>query len=175
MDAVEQLSLQSFPLRARRLIPPLTLRQPDGSEIRAWDFKQKKNLVVVFLDEHCLQCEAFIRDVAARAAELREKEAVVLLAFPQEPGQSLRAFASDPLFPGATTPHHVRAFLGENALSLEGLSRRGTFVTDRYGEIADLWITRGHCFPHTDQILSSLNRVEIACEECEVPFWPVDE
>jgi hypothetical protein len=26
-----------------------------------------------------------------------------------------------------------------------------------------------------DEAVGALNRVEIACEECEVPFWPAEE
>jgi hypothetical protein len=33
-------------LRTRQLIPPLTIQTPDGRTVRAWDFKQKRNLVL---------------------------------------------------------------------------------------------------------------------------------
>ena len=46
-------------LRTGRLIPPLTLRTPDGRVVRAWDFEQKKNLVIAFLDAECAPCEDF--------------------------------------------------------------------------------------------------------------------
>ena len=163
------------PLRVRKLIPPLTLRQTDGRLVHAWDFKQKKNLVIALLDENCSQCENFIRDLANQASDLREQEAIILLAFLGEPQQSLRDILSDEFSAGAASAPHLRQFLGEDATSAERLSRRGVFVTDRYGEISSMWITQGHDFPRIEQILSALNLVEIACEECEVPFWPVDD
>ena len=69
-------------LHTRQLIPPLTLHAPDGRTLRAWDFKQKKNLVIAFLDADCISCEEFVRRLAARASDLREKEAVGTRRFP---------------------------------------------------------------------------------------------
>ena len=62
----------------RQLIPPLTLRTPRGRTVHAWDFKQKRNLVIAFLDVSCPTCEAFAQTLASHAADLREKEAVAL-------------------------------------------------------------------------------------------------
>ena len=72
-------------LRLRQLIPPLTLRTSQGRTIRAEDFKQKKNLVIAFLDADCTLCGDFLSRLAARAADLREKEAVALVAFLEPP------------------------------------------------------------------------------------------
>ena len=163
-------------LHIRELIPPLTIRESHGNLIRAWDLKQKQNLVLAFLDAGCPLCQAFIRDLGNHSVDLREKGAVTLLVFPKQPEQSTGELLSDGMFAGAfTSAHDVREFLGQDALSLQRLCRRAIFVTDRYGEIAGLWTTQEHEFPRIEQILSSLNLVEIACEECSVPFWPVDE
>lgn len=164
-------------LHVRQLIPPLTLRTPQGRTVHAWDFKQKRNLVIAFLDVSCSKCEAFARMLARYADDLREKEAVALLVFPE---------TSSPLLNGDPSPdevvagfdvggHGIEMFLGADALSALGLSRRGVFVTDRYGEISAQWVVLGHEFPRISEILSSLNQVEIACEECSVPHWPVDD
>lgn len=162
--------------RVRQLIPPLTLLTPEGKTIHAWDFKQKRNMVIGFLDAGCPLCEAFVRALSGHSAELREKEAIALLAFPE--GASLIVSVRSPagIIVGSDIGNRsIRRFLGEDALSSQGLERRAVFVTDRYGEIAGRWIIQGHDFPTIEQILSSLNLVEIACEECEVPFWPAEE
>ena len=36
-------------LRTREIIPPVTGRTADGAVVRAWDYKQKRNLVIAFL------------------------------------------------------------------------------------------------------------------------------
>lgn len=159
----------------RQLIPPLTLLTAEGKTIRAWDFKQKNNLVIGFLDGGCPLCEAFVRALSGHAAELREKEATALLAFPEGSSMSMSVPATAEIIVGSDIGNQsIQRFLGEDALSPLGLAR-GVFVTDRYGEIAGRWIIEGHDFPTMEQILSSLNQAEIACEECEVPFWPAEE
>ena len=35
-------------LLMRRLIPPVTARTAEGRSVRAWDYKQKRNLVIAF-------------------------------------------------------------------------------------------------------------------------------
>ncbi len=59
-------------LRVRQLIPPLTLCTASGSVVHVWDFKQKKNLVITFLDDGCCpSCEQFIRNLIKRAVSVR--------------------------------------------------------------------------------------------------------
>ena len=163
-------------LHVRQLIPPLKLRTPQGRTVHAWDFKQKRNLVIAFLDVSCPMCEGFVQTLASHAADLREKEAVALLVFAEIPSPSLRDSLAPEIISGSDIGcHGIRIFLGEDAVSERGLSRRVVFVTDRYGEISARWVVGAHEFPKIDEILSSLDLVEIACEECSVPHWPVDD
>ena len=163
-------------LHARQLIPPLTLREAQGTPVHAWDFKQKKNLLIAFLDVGCPLCEQFIRSLVEHAGNLDEREAVALLAFRTEPASSL----TESLPPGMVAGVDVgsqgaRLFLGDDGLSTQELRPRAVFVTDRYGEISAFWFVAGHAFPGIKEILLSLDAVEIACEECSVPEWPIEE
>src|ERR1700683_4055792 len=159
-------------LPTRQLIPPLTLHVPDGSTVRAWDFKQKKNLVIAFLDAGCAPCEDFLRRLAERVGDLRATQAVALAAFLEVPPQGLTEGLPSEVIAGSdVSGRAVRAFLGEDALSPRELGRRGIFVTDRYGELADQWPATGHDFPPPGAILACLNQLEIACEECSSPRW----
>jgi len=163
-------------LKRRQLIPPLTLADAHGGAIRAWDFKQSKNLVIVFLDAHCAGCERFVADLTKHAAELADQEAVVFLAFPQEPSVSFTASLPPGFIAGLDLGGHgAQAFLGDDALPTQEGWKCAVFVTDRYGELSAEWAVRGHQFPAIGEILRALNSVEIACEECSVPDWPIDE
>src|SRR3984893_10353687 len=103
-------------LRACQLIPPLSLHTPDGRTIRAWDFKQKKNLVIAFLDADCALCAEFLRQLAVRAADLREKEAIALAVFLAPPPATLTDFLPKEVIAGWDMPGHgARAYLGEDA------------------------------------------------------------
>jgi AhpC/TSA family len=159
-------------LPTRQLVPPLTLHVSDGRTVRAWDFKQKKNLVIAFLDADCASCEDFLRRLAERVGNLRAAQAVALAAFLEVPPLGLAETLPPEIIAGSdVSGRAVRAFLGEEALSSRGLGRRGIFVTDRYGELADQWPVAGHDFPPLGEILACLNQLEIACEECSSPHW----
>ena len=159
-------------LRTRQLIPPLSLHTPDGRTIRAWDFKQKKNLVIAFLDTDCELCADFLRQLAARAEDLREKETVTLAVFLTPPPAVLTDSLPKEIVAGCDmSGYGARAYLGDDAFSAHGLVRRGVFVADRYGELFAQWPITAHKFPALEEIISSLNQIEMACEECSAPAW----
>lgn len=151
-------------LNTKELIPSLTLHVSDGRTVRAWDFKQKKNLVIAFLDVDCAMCADFLRRLAAFAGELRAKESVALAAFLQIPPQALTDGLPPEIIAGSdVSGRSARAFLREDALSPRGLARRGLFVTDRYGELAAQWIAADHEFPAVGEIIACLSYLENLC------------
>jgi hypothetical protein len=159
-------------LRNRQLVPPLTIHTPDGHTVRAWDYKQKKNLVIAFLDTDCGPCEEFLRTLVASAAALPEKEAIALAVFLEQPARRLTDSLPPGIIVGADTPgNSARAFLGEDAFASRGFVRGGVFVTDRYGELFAEWTIDRHKFPTIDEILTALDHVEMACDECSTPLW----
>lgn len=162
-------------LRTRQIIPPLNLHTPDGRTIHACDFKQKKNLVIAFLDLDCAPCEEFFRALAARAADLREKEAVALAAFLSPPPERLTYSLPEEIIAGAdVSGRGARAYLGEDAFASRGLARTGLFVPDRYGELFAQWVSAGHKFPPMEEIIGWLDYMGMASDECSVPQWPAD-
>jgi hypothetical protein len=162
-------------LRTRQLIPPLSLHAPDGRTIRAWDFKQKKNLVIAFLDVDCALCADFLRQLAARAADLREKETVALAVFLAPPPAAVTDSLPKEIIAGCDmSGHGARAHLGDDAFSANGLVRRGVFVADRYGELFAQWPLAAHKFPALAEIFDSLDQIEMACEECSTALWPAE-
>ena len=162
-------------LRMRQLIPPLSLHTPEGGTVRAWDFKQKKNLVIAFLDADCALCEDFLRGLAARGGELRGREGVALVAFLVPPARGIMDSLPKEIVVGCDVPGHgARAYLGEDAFAARGLVRGGVFVADRYGELFAQWALDGHRFPGLEEIFGVLEQIEMSCEGCEVPAAPGD-
>jgi peroxiredoxin len=158
-------------LRTRQLIPPLSIHTPDGRTARAWDYKQKKNLVIAFLDVDCAPCTEFFRRLAARAAELREKEAVALVVFLEQPSRQITDSLPAEIIVGSDMPGRAsREFLGDDAFSARGFVRGGVFVTDRYGELSALWPIERHKFPEIDEIMRALDYVQMACDACATPY-----
>jgi peroxiredoxin len=162
-------------LRTRQLIPPLTIHTPDGRTVRGWDYKQKKNLVIAFLDTDCGPCEDFLRQLASQAAALREKEAIALVVFLEQPARRLTDSLPAEIIVGADTPGRAaRAFLGDDAFASRGYVRGGVFVTDRYGELSAQWPIERHKFPSLAEILSALDYVQMACDGCGTPLWTAE-
>jgi hypothetical protein len=162
-------------LSKRQLIPPLTIHTPDGRTVRAWDYKQKKNLVIAFLDTDCGPCEEFLRALVTNAAELRDKAAVALVVFLEQPARRVTDSLPPGIIVGADMPgNSARAFLGEDAFASRGFVRGGVFVTDRYGELFGQWTIECHKFPAIAEILAALDHVEMACDECSAPLWTAD-
>jgi len=162
-------------LRTRQLIPPLNLHTPEGAKVRVWDFKQKKNLLIAFLNVECALCEDFLRRVAARGSELRERETVALIAFLAPPPRAIADALPKEIIVGCDMPGSgARAYLGEDAFAARGLVGGGVFVADRYGELAARWSLAGHKFPALEDIFSAIDCVQMACDACAAPAWPMD-
>jgi hypothetical protein len=152
------------PLHLRQVIPPLTARTPDGKIIRAWDYKQKRPLVIVFLHSDCSHCAAWLEQLAAIAADLAEREAVALVIYAETPPRRAAELAAPLIAASDTTGHAHRAFLGREAFSPLGLDRVGVFVTDRYGDLFGQWIGREAAeLPARNEILDTLNVIQIIC------------
>jgi hypothetical protein len=163
-------------LPPRQLIPPLTLHALDGRTIRAWDFKQKKNLLIAFLHANCPPCEQLLRALAAESAAWKESDAVVLAVFLESPPRLLADSLPPPIVPGVdVTGHAATAFLGRDTNAPPGIARLGIFLTDRYGELAAQWeIGPSHAFPAIATLRAQIERIDI-CDGCGAPLWPLDD
>jgi hypothetical protein len=140
------------------------MRAAGGHIVRAWDFKQKKNLVIVFLDPNCAPCEEFLRQLAQRAQDLAAREAIALAVFLELPPLGFAESMPREVVVGVdVSGRSARAFLGEDAISPGSRGGRGVFVTDRYGELSAQWIVAQHEFPTVDEIFTTLHGIEIAC------------
>jgi peroxiredoxin len=152
------------PLLLRQVIPPLTARTGDGKTIRAWDYKQKRPLVIVFLHADCSHCDAWLGQLAARAADLVERDAVALLIYAEPPPRRTETLASPLIAAADAAGHSQRAFLGREAFGPAGLDRVGVFVTDRYGELYGQWIVRDASeLPAHAEILNTLSVIHMIC------------
>lgn len=156
-------------LKLRQIIPPLTARTADGRVVRAWDFKQKRALAVVFLHASCRRCVDFLERLSESAAELKEREAVALVIFSETPA-SHENFPAQIVVAADVSGKSQRAFLGEDAFGPAGQALLGVFVTDRYGELrAQRSGAHEDALPQVGEILSTLSTIQMACEECFPP------
>jgi hypothetical protein len=159
-------------LKPRQMLPPLVARTADGRTVRAWDFKQKRSLVVAFLDAGARD---WLTRLVARGSELAERSAVALVVFAEPVPPTLAAEHDAVILAGDSSGRSQGAYLGPDALGPRGVERTGVFVADRYGELYACWAGRGaEALPGIEEILSWLGQIEVACEECGVSHWPVE-
>src|SRR5262249_25017139 len=105
-------------LRKLQLIPPLRIHTADGRTVPGWDYKQKKKLVIAFLDSECEPCESFLRGLASTASSLRERDALALVAFLQQPARRITDSLPAEIVAGTdVSGRSARAFLGDDAFA----------------------------------------------------------
>lgn len=160
-------------LGPRQMLPPLVARTAEGRVVRAWDFKQKRNLAVVFVDAAAEPACAWLERLAAAAAELAERNAAALVVLAEPVPASLADRFPGIILAADPSGRAHRAYLGEDAFGPAGLERAGAFVADRFGQIYAAWIGGdAAALPGIPEILSWLEQIELACEECGAPHWP---
>ena len=162
-------------LKTRQLIPPLTARTAAGRIVRAWDYKQKKNLVLVFLHAGCERCAEYLARLAERALALAERNSVALVIFSEAPPAACSRLPAEIILGADMTGRTQQAYFGEDAFGTAGQQFVGVFVADRYGELYAQWVGRMEDdLPDAGLVLSWLGQIELACEECGMSHWPVD-
>jgi hypothetical protein len=162
-------------LALHQIIPPLTARTAAGETVRAWDYKQKKNLVIAFLHSGCSRCEHFLERLAARAAELVEREALALIIFSEPPAQARGSWPAQIVVAADMTGRSQRAYLGNDAFGPRGQERVGVFVADRYGELYAQGVApEEDSLAGVGEVLEWLGQIQVACEECGVSHWSTD-
>ncbi len=154
--------------KVREPIPPLTARTSDGRVLRAWDYRQKKNLVIAFLHTGCRRCEAYRQMFVAQASELTDQQAAVLIILLETPSYLPSGNLPPQVIVATDTSGRSHtAFLGPEALGSSGQQLLGVFVVDRYGELCAQWILRDEdALPGAALVLEGLRQIQAAAEEC---------
>jgi len=127
-------------------------------------------VLIAFLDADCAPCDDFLGQLARRAGELREKQAVALIAFlAPAPVSTAGRLPAEIIAGSDISGRGAHAFLGDDAFFSNSFVRSGVFLADRYGELFAQWSVVRHKFPPMDEIIRWLDLIEIACEECGGP------
>jgi peroxiredoxin len=160
--------------RVGHSLPLFTLRNSCERQVRLWDFKQRRPVVLVFIHStRCADCLQLLRTLAARRDDLAEFRAAVLIVAPDATDrlQQLRVQLGLPFTllsdaDGAVAARYLRSDEAGTALI-------GLFVADRYGECG-LAATAAHAsdLPGTGAVLAELAHAEEGTCSCLVPAWP---
>jgi peroxiredoxin len=144
-----------------------------------WDYKQRRNLVLVFFHaDHCQACRGLLRELSEGYSEFQRLEAEVL-AISQAEVETLRQLAHDlglpfPVLSDRGGRVFDDYFGGHERLRKIAPHGAGVFVADRWGSLFTMKIAdRGHSLPGESEIREWLEFIEIQCEECFPPEWPL--
>ena len=150
-------------LTLRQLVPPLTARTPAGETVRAWDYKQKKSLLIAFLHAECPLCQAFAARVASRNDEFKERDSLALLISVERPRWGVEP-APHVVLGVDTNGRAAQEYLGADAFGPVGLNHVALFVTDRYGELYAQWESRdADGLPTLADALKWLAHTQLGC------------
>lgn len=156
-------------LELQEVVPHLNLPSSNSLNVNIWDFKQRKNLIIVFHHGRaCNHCREKLKELANAYAEIQFLEAEVLAVSFDGIEDLKRQREEDALpFPllsdknGATSERFTFVDKSKNTLF------PAIFVTDRFGALRFQKIAEEATgLPSTSEILSTLSLIQIECPEC---------
>lgn len=129
-----------------------------------WDYKQRRNLLLLFADE---EASGYLQDIAAHYDTYRELETEVLVVL------ALDVERAQPLYVGGTLPFLLlldpagvvrKTYLGDKPV--------GLVVIDRFGIIYAVYAAlRSEHLPSQAEVVSWLRYIELQCPECGIGAW----
>lgn len=145
------------------LIPTFSLPEASGQSVNTAYYKQRKNVVLVFLHSRdCEFCQRVVRAFKFFASRYKEENTEVIFVLPDKRGE-----AQD-LKTELGIPFKVLADEKGNALQKfievpeEDKPLVAVLVVDRFGALLDQWYSsREKIFPDQQRFLSSLVQAEI--------------
>ena len=166
-------------LSTGQLIPNFRLSavNRDG-QVGPWDYKQHRNLVLIFFrSAQCRRCQELLRAIAEHYRDYKQKEAEVL-AISTDERDHLRRLAEDLALPfpmlsdgdGRVTSLYRKHTEG----IVEAAVEAAIFVADRWGAIfTSKSVENDRDLPAEAEIREWLEFIELQCEECFPPEWPL--
>lgn len=156
-------------LQVGHLVPDFQLQSVTGEVISPGDFKERKNLVILFFSPRDSRDLAVLVELGRHYHAITDANAEVL------------GIASGPLNEFRICTKHLNLPFtlladvhGEARCSycVEGMN---AFVADKFGELRmQSEIHEDNVDEVLDEIESTLALIEIECPECGVPSWPVE-
>jgi peroxiredoxin len=144
-------------LTAKQLIPDFTLDSSEGFEVRASQYRGKRNLVIALLGSVPGTAMGFLDALAQHTEDLDDEDARVLVIVQETPEQTyaLHEELGAPFIFLADCDGAVHRAYG-------GDSRPLLVITDRYGEIYSVHYDR---LPNAAEVIASLRHINIMCDE----------
>ena len=156
-------------LELQEVVPYLNLPSNKGANVNLWDFKQRKNLVLIFHHGRtCSNCRKKLKELAEAYKEIQALEAEILaVSFDNLEDAKVQGDEDKLPFPllsdqsGATTERFT--YIDKS----KSMPFPAIFITDRFGALRHQKIAEEATdLPSAVEILSGLLLIQIECPEC---------
>jgi peroxiredoxin len=162
-----------------QLIPNFRLSAANRpGQLGPWDYKQHRNLVLIFFrSAQCRKWQELLRANAEHYRDYEQKEAEVL-AISTDETDGLRRLAQDLALPfpvlSDTDGRVTNLYLKHTEEIAEAAVEAAIFVADRWGAIfTSKTVENDRDLPTEAEIREWLEFIELQCEECFPPEWPL--
>lgn len=153
-------------LQSGHMIPDFRLQSVDGQMISPMDYKEKKNLMIIFFSSRSscdLEALALVRQ---RYHEIAEENTEVLAVAPG-PMEELSDCLS-----ALQLPFPLINDAQKEAICTYCVTGSSLIVADKFGELKMLAPLCEDTDKLLDRAISALDLIELECPECGVPTWP---
>ena len=148
--------------------PDFRLQSSDGGVVSPTDYKEKNNIVIIFFNPVDSSDLEIVAELKRRYPEFVEENAEVL------------GVASGPIgvfsecAKALQLPFPLLADVMDETKNAYHVIGPTIFVADRYGELKMQNVIAGNLDAVLDEVISTLELIEIECPECGVSTWPVE-
>ncbi len=147
-------------------IPDFRLETVDGQVVSPVDYKERKNLVVIFFNDKDSNDLAMLSEVRRRYHEFADANAEVL-AIANAPMSEFKICSESLQLPFPTL-----ADVRNEATCAYCVAGTMLFVADKFGELKMQTGLQGNVDQVLDEAVSTIELAELECPECGVPTWP---
>ena len=156
-------------LELGHLIPDFQLESADGKIVSPADYKERKNLVILFFNPRDSRDLEVLVELSRRYHTIADANAEVL-GIASGPLNEFRMCAKY-----FNLPYPLLSDVRGEALCSYCVQGVMVFVADRFGELRmQKEIREDNVDQILDEVESTLGLIEIECPECGVATWPIE-
>lgn len=166
-EAMEQVVRPG--LQIGHLVPDFRLETVTGEVVSPADFKERKNLVILFFNPRDSRDLEVLVELRQRYNEITDANAEVL-AIASGPLNEFRMCSKY-----LNLPYNLLSDVRKEAVCSYCVQGMMVFVADRYGELRlQKEIREDNVDAVLSDVESTLGLIEIECPECTVSSWPME-
>ncbi|MBS7644574.1 MAG: redoxin domain-containing protein [Candidatus Bathyarchaeia archaeon] len=156
-------------LRFQEVVPYLNLPSNKGTDVNLWNFKQRKNLVIIFHHgRSCINCRNKLKELSKVYREIQSLEAeVVAVSLDNLEDSEIQGEEDELPFPLLSDRYGVNSEKYTYIDKSRGTLFPAVFITDRFGALRHQKIAEEATdLPEAVEILSELLLIQVECPEC---------